>query len=96
MHTSQLMHVSSQYDCTTDCTKGFWHRVWQIPIHYIQFDINVARDVFHRKLDTIFVNLSQVACIADDFMVPGYKEDYSDHDEAVVKLSKQPERIMGS
>ena len=50
------------------------------------FGISVAGDVFQRKLDTIFGNLPQVACIADDIIVVGYKEDHSDHDEAFSKL----------
>ena len=46
----------------------------------------MAGDVFQRKLDNIFGNLSQVTCIADDIMVVGYKEDHSDHDEAFSRL----------
>ena len=48
----------------------------------MRFGITVAGDVFQRKLDTIFGNLSQVACIADDIIVIGYKADHSDHDTA--------------
>ena len=50
------------------------------------FGITVAGDVFQRKLDTIFGNLSQVACIADDIIVVGYKADHSDHDTAFTRL----------
>ena len=50
------------------------------------FSITVAGDVFQRKLDTIFRNLSQVACIADDIIVVGYKADHSDHDTAFTRL----------
>ena len=50
------------------------------------FGITVAGDVFQRKLDTIFVNISQVACIADDIIVIGYKADHSDHDTAFTSL----------
>ena len=50
------------------------------------FGITVAGDVFQRKLDTIFGGLPQIACIADDIIVVGYKEDHSDHDEAFSKL----------
>ena len=46
----------------------------------------MAGDVFQRKLDTIFGNLSQVACIADDIFVVGYKADHSDHDTAFTRL----------
>ena len=50
------------------------------------FGITVAGYVFQRKLDTIFGHLSQVACIADDIIVMGYKADHSDHDTAFTKL----------
>ena len=50
------------------------------------FGISVAGDVFQRKLDTIFGNLPQAACIADGIIVVGYKDDHSDHDEAFSKL----------
>ena len=50
------------------------------------FGITVAGDVFQRKLDTIFRHLSQVACIADDIIVVGYKADHNDHDTAFTKL----------
>ena len=35
----------------------------------MQFGITVPGDAFQRKLDTIFSNLQQVACIADDIIV---------------------------
>ena len=50
------------------------------------FGITVAGDVFQRKLDTIFGDISQVACIADDIIIIGYKEDHSDHDKAFSTL----------
>ena len=50
------------------------------------FGITIAGDVFQRKLDTIFGNLSQVACIADDIIIVGYKADHSDHDIAFTSL----------
>ena len=86
---------------TTDCTKGFWHQALDEESSYLTtfgtefgrfrftvmpFGITVAGDVFQRKLDTIFGNLPQVACIADDIIVVGYKEDHSDHDLAFSKL----------
>ena len=86
---------------TTDCTKGFWHEALDEESSYLTtfgtefgrfcftvmpFGISVAGDVFQRKLDTIFGNLPQVACIADDIIVVGYKEDHSDHDAAFSKL----------
>ena len=86
---------------TTDCTKGFWHQPLDEQSSYLTtfgtefgrfrftvmpFGITVAGDVFQRKLDTIFGNLPQVACIADDIIVVGYKEDHSDHDIAFSKL----------
>ena len=45
------------------------------------FGINVAADVFEEKLDTIFGNLFQVSCIADNIVVIKCEEDQSDHDE---------------
>ena len=86
---------------TTDCTKGFWHQPLDEESSYLTtfgteygrfrftimpFGITVAGDVFQRKLDTIFGNLSQVACIADDIIVVGYKADHSDHDTAFTRL----------
>ena len=86
---------------TTDCTKGFWHEALDEESSYLTtfgtefgrfrftimpFGISVAGDVFQRKLDTIFGNLPQVACIADDIIVVGYKDDHSDHDTAFSKL----------
>ena len=86
---------------TTDCTKGFWHQPLDEESSFLTtfdteygrfhftimpFGITVAGDVFKRKLDTIFGHLSQVACIADDIIVVGYKADHSDHDTAFTKL----------
>ena len=86
---------------TTDCTKGFWHQPLDEESSYLTtfgmeygrfrftimpFGITVAGDVFQRKLDTIFGNLSQVACIADDIIIVGYKADHSDHDTAFTSL----------
>ena len=48
--------------------------------------ISIAGDEFQRKLDTIFGNLPQIACIADAIIVVGYKDNHSDHDEAFSKL----------
>ena len=86
---------------TTDCTKGFWHEALDEEPSYLTtfgtefgrfrftvmpFDISVAGDAFQRKLDTIFGNIPQVICIADDIMVVGYNEDHSDHDKVFSKL----------
>ena len=86
---------------TTDCTKGFWHQALDEESSYLTtfgteygrfrftimpFGITIAGDVFQRKLDTIFGNLSQVACIADDIIVIGYKANHSDHDTAFTSL----------
>ena len=86
---------------TTDCTKGFWHQPLDEESSYLTtfgteygrfrftimpFGITVAGDVFQRKLDTIFGHLSQVACIADNIIIVGYKVDHSDHDTAFTKL----------
>ena len=86
---------------TTDCMKGFWHQPLDEESSYLTtfgteygrfrftimpFGITVAGDVFQRKLDTIFGNLSQVACIADDIIIMGYKADHSDHDTAFTRL----------
>ena len=46
----------------------------------------MAGNVFQRKLDTIFSNIPQVTCIADDIMVVGDNEDHSDHNKAFSKL----------
>ena len=60
------------------------------------FGIIVVGDVFQRKLDTIFGNLAQIACIADDINVVGYKEDHSAHDEVFSKHLLQPRRTMSN
>ena len=39
------------------------------------FGATVAGDVFHRKLDSIFLNLENVMIVVDDIMVIGYQED---------------------
>ena len=81
--------------------KGFWHQPLDEESSYLttfgteygrfqltimSLDITVAGDVFQRKLDTIFGNLTQVACIADDITIMGYKADHSDHDTAFTRL----------
>ena len=81
--------------------KGFWHQPLDEQSSYLTtfgteygrfrltimpLDITVAGDVFQRKLDTIFGNLTQVACIADDITIMGYKADHSDHDTAFTRL----------
>ena len=86
---------------TTDCTKGFWHQPLDEESSYLTtfgteygrfrltimpFGITVAGDVFQRKLDTMFGHISQVACIADDIIIVGYKANHSDHDTAFTKL----------
>ena len=86
---------------TTDCTTGFWHQTLDEESSYLTtfgteygrfrftimpFGITLAGDVFQRKLDTIFGNLSQVACIADNIIIVGYKADHSDHDTAFTNL----------
>ena len=86
---------------TTDYTKGFRHQALDEESSYLTtfgteygrfrftimpFGITVAGDVFQRKLDTIFGDISQVACIADDSIIIGYKEDHSDHDKAFSTL----------
>ena len=85
----------------TDCSKGFWYQALDEESSYFMtfgteygrfqfsimpFGITVAGDVFQRKLDTIFGTLSQVACIADDIIIMGYKEDHSDHNTAFTRL----------
>ena len=86
---------------TTDCTKGFWHQALDEESSYLTtfgteygrfrftimpFGITVAGDVFQRKRDTIFGDISQVACIADDIIIIGYKDNHSDHDKAFSTL----------
>ena len=86
---------------TTDCTKGFWHQALDEKSSYLTtfgteygrfqftimpFGITIAGDFFQRKLDTIFENLSQLACIGGDIIVVGYKADHSDQDTAFSRL----------
>ena len=90
----------------TDCSKGFWHEVLtyesslltafncdlgKFRFTRMPFGINVAGDVFQRKLDHCIGDIENVYCIADDIMVIGYEEDHSDHDKSLQSLFERAE-----
>ena len=72
---------------TTFNTPFGWYRFTRLP-----FGINVSGDAFQRKLDTIYNPLPNVIGIADDLIIWGNKEDGSDHDEALTKISANNQR----
>ena len=47
------------------------------------FGASPARDMFQRKIDNIFKDLSNVFSIADDILVLEYETDGKDHDEVL-------------
>ena len=47
------------------------------------FVVTVAGDVFQHKLDKCFGKIKQAIVIADDIMVLDYKQNHSDHDQAL-------------
>ena len=84
-----------------DCKKGYWHQkldeassyltTFNMEIgHYrytvMPFGINVAGDIFQRKLDQCFGQLEQVIIIADDIMIVGKQQNHRDHDVALTNL----------
>ena len=52
------------------------HRFLRLP-----FGLICAQDIFQRKVDETFGDLTGVTGIADDIVVYGYNSDFSDHDE---------------
>ena len=50
------------------------------------FGATVAGDVFQHKLEEYFGKIKQVIVIADDIIVVGYKQNHSDHDQALTTL----------
>lgn len=55
----------------------------------LPFGLSCAGDLFQRKIDEVLLGLKNLENIADDILVVGYKEDGSDHDEAVEALLKR-------
>ena len=52
----------------------------------------VGGDVFQHKLEEHFGKIKQVIVIADDTMIVGYKQNHSDHDQALTILLKTARR----
>ena len=50
---------------------------WKIPVS----ETSIWTDIFQKKVDETFGDLTSVTGIADDIIVYGYKADGSDHDE---------------
>ena len=63
-------------------------------LHYtvLPFGVTVAGDVFHCKLDQCFGKIRQVIVIANDIMIVGYKQNHSDHDQALTTLLETARR----
>ena len=81
-----------------NCKKGYWHQQFDEAssflttfntelgrFHYIvmPFGVPVAGDVFQCKLDQCFGKTKHVIVITDDIMVVGYKQNHSNHDQAL-------------
>ena len=50
------------------------------------FGATVAGDVFQHELDQCFRMIKQVIVIADDIMIVGKQQNYTDHDLALTTL----------
>ena len=53
----------------------------------------LAGDMFQRKIDEIFKDLSNVFGIADDILVTGYEADGKYHDETVWKMLQRCRQV---
>ena len=84
-----------------DCKKGYWHQKLDEASSYLTtfnteighyrytampFGINVAGDIFQRKLDQCFGQLELVIIIVDDIMIVGKQQNHRDHDVALTNL----------
>ena len=69
-----MLSENSSYMTTFNTPHGRY-RFRRLP-----FGLSCAQDVFQRKVDETFGDLTGVCGIADDIVVVGYKEDGSDHD----------------
>jgi hypothetical protein len=49
----------------------------------LPFGLNVAQDVFQRKIDETFGDIPGCFGIADDLVIAGWREDGTDHDETL-------------
>ena len=90
-----------------DCKKGYWHQqidcsfllfkifttaLGRFYYTVIPFGVTVAGDVFQCKLDECFGKIGQVIIIADDIMIIGYKQNHSNHDQALKTLLEMARR----
>ena len=56
------------------------------------FGVTVAGEVFQCKLDQCLGKIRQVIVITDDSMIVGYKQDHSDHNQALTTLFEAARR----
>ena len=84
-----------------NCKKGYWHQQLDEASSFLTtfntelgrfcytvmpFGVTVAGDVFQCKLDQCFQKIRHVIVIAGDIMIVGYKQNHSDHDQALIPL----------
>ena len=90
-----------------NCKKGYWHQehdevssfltTFNTELGRFHYTVmlsgaTVAGDAFQCKLDECFGKIKQVIVIADDIMVVGYKQNHSNHDQALTALLKTVRR----
>ena len=89
------------------CKKRYWHQQLDEASSFVTtfntelgrfcytvlpFEVTVAGDVFQCKLDQCFGKIRQVIMIADDIMIVGYKQNPSNHDQALTTLFQTARR----
>ena len=90
-----------------DWKKGYWHQqldetppllttfnteLERFCCIVMPFGATVAADVFQCKLDQCFGKIRQVIVIADDIIIVVYKQNHSDHDQALTALLETARR----
>ena len=90
-----------------NCERRYWHKqldeafsslttfhaaLGRFCYTVMHFGVTVVGDVFQHMLDECFGKIKQVTVIADDIMVVGYKQNHSDHDQALTTLLETARR----
>ena len=94
-----------KYFSVVDTKKGYWHVkldkassllcTFNTPFgryrfKRLPFGVIVSQDIFQRKLDEVYRNISDVTGIADDLIICGSTEE--EHDEAFIKMLEASRR----
>ena len=89
------------------CEKGYWHQqldqassflttfnteLGRFRYTVMPFGATVAGDVFQCKLDQCFGKIKEIIVIADDIMIVGKKQNYSDYDQTLKTLLETARR----